>query len=38
MAAAFASLQAEIRVGQKRLWWGLSFLGVLNIAIFLLLR
>ncbi len=38
MAAAFASLQAEIRVGQKRMWWGLAFVGVLNIAILLLLR
>lgn len=38
MAAAFASLQAEIRIGQKRLWWGIAIIGALNIATFLLLR
>lgn len=38
MAAAFASLQAEVRVGQKRLWWGFALIALLNIAIFLLLR
>ncbi len=32
MAAAFASLQAEIRVGQKRLWWGFLLLAVLNVV------
>ena len=33
MAFAFASLQAEVRLGQKRLWLGLAGLAVLNTAL-----
>ena len=37
MAAAFASLQAEIRLGQKRLWRTLFLSGAANTALLLLL-